>query len=105
MLIAAVDAKEFHVTLLLIAIGGLFLLVSREWSVKIAGGFLLLARLWLGEMTEVEWVVLGTFALLAVLFFLVPRRFPSLLSSPLCEPQSGVQPGTPHPRGSAGDSP
>jgi hypothetical protein len=102
-MIASVNSQELRAALLLIAISGLLLLASREWSVRIAGGFLVLARLWLGDVTEVEWEVLGISALLVVLFFCVPRWFPSLVASPLRRPQSAAPPANPEPRGSIAD--
>jgi hypothetical protein len=102
-MIAWVDSKELHGALLLIAIGGLVLLASREWSAKIAGGFLLLARLWFGDMTEVDWAALGISALVVVVFFWVPRRFPSLVASPLRRPHSAAPAGNPQPPGTVRD--
>lgn len=55
-----VDSVVFRNALLLIAIAGVLLLFAREWSVRLAGLFLMLPRLLFEPLLPEEWLLLGS---------------------------------------------
>ena len=50
---------ELTTALLFVAVGGIFLLFARDWTVRIAGGFLIAPRALAAPLTDGEVIILG----------------------------------------------
>jgi hypothetical protein len=61
--------------LLFVAVAGLFLLFARDWSVRVAGGVLLLPRLLAAPLSQGEAVIFGSVTAAAVSLLIYRKSY------------------------------